>query len=164
MVRDGSTLVNWYAAKDIATRDQDYGPRAVRDTGETVEVLALELREGRVYLLPWIGDEAQGVERGAQVDTGWVPDDATAQLAAQSAVRLPQSLCRPEEIEGLINELEEACGLYVGSWQESPWLAGCLPLLLERAENGRLRTTLRGRTVTYSREEGLVVERGEAMM
>ncbi len=211
MLRDGDTLVDWYAPKDLATRDQDYGPRAVRDTGETVEVLALELREGSVHLLPWIGDEAQGVEYGAQVDTAWVPDGATAQLAAQSAVRLPQSLCRPEELEGLIDELEKTCGPYVGSWQDSPWLAGflvlllervrlpqslCRPeeleglidelektcgpyvgswqdspwlagflvLLLERSEDGRLSTVLRGRVVTYSREEGLVAERGEAMM
>ncbi len=164
MLRDGGTLVDWYAPKDLATHDQDYGPRAVRDTGETVEVLALELREGGVHLLPWIGDEAQGVEYGAQVDTAWVPDDATAQLAAQSAVRLPQSLCRPEELEDLIDELEKACGPYVGSWQESPWLAGCLALLLERGEDGKFSTVLRGRVVTYSRENGLVVERRGAMM
>lgn len=157
MAHDTSTLVDWYVAKDLATRDQDYGPRAVRDTGETVEVLALELRAGGVCLLPWVGDEGRGVECGAQVDTAWIPDDATAQLAAQSAVRLPQSLCRPEEIEGLITELEETCGPYVGSWQESPWLAGYLPLLLKRGEDGRLSATLRGRVVTYDPEEGLVV-------
>ncbi len=164
MVGDGDTLVGWYTAKNLETRDQDYGPRAVRDTGETVEVLALELRGQEVRLLPWVGDEEAGVECGAQVDTGCVPDDATAQLAAQSAVRLPQSLCRHERIEGLINELEEACGSLVGSWQESPWLAGCLPLLLERDEQGRLSTTLCGWTVVYSRNEGLVVERREAIM
>ena len=160
MVHDGRTLLDWYAPKDAKTRDQEYGPRAVRDTAETVEVLALELRGSEVHLLPWIGDEASGVERGAQVGTAWVPDEATAQLAAQSAVCLPQSLCRPDRIEGLIDELEQACGRFVGSWQESPWLAGCLPLLLERDERGRLCTTVGGWVVTYGREEGLVVERG----
>lgn len=164
MVRDGKTLLGWYTPKDAPARDREYGPRAVRDTTETVEVLAVELRGAEVHLLPWIGDEASGVELGAQVDTAWAPDDATAQLAAQSAVRLPQSLCRPDRIEGLINELEQACGPYVGSWQESPWLAGCLPLLLRRDERGRLCATVCGWAVTYSREEGLVVERGEAMM
>lgn len=159
MVRGGATLLGWYEAKDLATRDQDYGPRAVRDTQETVEVLALELRGHEVYLLPWVGDEERGVELGAQVDTAWVPDEVTAQLAAQSAVRLPQSLCKTEQIEGVIEELEKACGPLVGSWQESPWLAGCLPLLLRRGEDGRLGTTLMGRLVTYSRQEGLVVER-----
>lgn len=161
MVRQRETLVNWYKAKDLETRDQDYGPRAVRDTGETVEVLLLELRGEEVHLLPWIGCEGDGVELGAQVATAWVPDDVTAQLAAQSAVRLPQSLCKPDRIEQLIGELEEACGRFVGSWQESPWLAGCLPLLLRRDEAGRLGATVGGQVVTYDRDEGLTVRRGE---
>lgn len=161
MVSGRKTLAGWYMTKDFDARDQDYGPRAVRDTQETVEVLALEMRGGEVHLLPWVGDEAKGVGRGAQVDTAWVPDDETAQLAAQSAVRLPQSLCKPECIEQVIGELETAGGPFVGSWQESPWLAGCLPLLLKRDGDGRLSTTLNGRIVTYDRGEGLVVEQGK---
>ena len=161
MVSGRKTLAGWYMTKDFDARDQDYGPRAVRDTQETVEVLALELRGGEVHLLSWVGDGAKGVGRGAQVDTAWVPDDETAQLAAQSAVRLPRSLCKSECIERVIGELEIVGGPFVGSWQESPWLAGCLPLLLKRDGDGRLSTTLNGRIVTYDRGEGLVVEQGK---
>ena len=166
MVRDGGCLVDWYTLRSIAgtpaaVGDEDRGQRAVRDTQETVEVLLFELRDGRVYLLPWIGDENHGVARGAEVPIDGVPSAAVARVAAQSAVRLPLSMCPPERLDGLIGELEDACGRYVGAWQESEWLAGRLALLLERegGESGAFTTAVYGHRVRYTRACGLEAER-----
>lgn len=165
MVRDESTLVDWYELRTmvspLAGHDEDRGQRAVRDTQETVEVLLFELRDGLIYLLPWVGDEKRGVSCGAEVPIGEIPPDDVARVAAQSAVRLPLSLCRPDCIDELIDELEGSCGNYVGAWQESPWLAGRLALLLERREEGVFEATVLGHCVRYTRERGLEVEKGE---
>ncbi len=165
MVRDEGTLVDWYEprtmASPLAGHDEDRGQRAVRDTQETVEVLLFELRDGLIYLLPWVGDEKRGVLCGSEVPVGEIPPDDVARVAAQSAVRLPLSLCRPECIDELIDELEGSCGNYVGAWQESSWLAGRLALLLERRAEGVFETTVLGHCVRYTRERGLEVEKGE---
>ena len=74
-------------------------------------------------------------------------------------MRLPLSLCRPEELDDLINELEESCGQYAIAWMDSRWLSGRLALILERDEDGELAAYVRGQKVVYSRDEGLCVER-----
>ena len=140
-------------------RDEDAGQRAVRDTQETVEVMALRLVDGEVRLLPWIGDPSGGVERGSVVRTDIVPSDQMARIAAQSTVRLPISLCNPSRMDALIDEIEKMDGQWVGAWQESYWLAGRLALLFEEDESGELSVTLDGWKLTYTEREGLVTEK-----
>ena len=164
MCRDRNTLTNWYdlgrmVVETDATRDADRGPRAVRDTQETVEVMALRVCDGEVRLLPWIGDEPHGVAKGAPVATTSVPEPAVARVAAQSTVRLPLSLCRAGQIDRCIEELEAMDGPYAGAWQESPWLQGQLALLLRANEGGELSAELCGYRLTYSREMGLREEK-----
>lgn len=134
---------------------EDRGQMAVRDTQETVEVLLVRRCGGKLRLLPWVGDEGKGVELGAAIPIGYAPDDDCAQVLAQCAVRLPLAMCRYDEIDDLIDELEKACDPYVGAWQESYWLAGRLVLALED-KDGILSTEVFGWNVSYSREDGLV--------
>lgn len=166
MMRNASTLTDWYDAEVPAKeRDEDWGPRAVRDTQESVEVMALHRVGDSVYLLQWIGDSAAGVEPGAEVSTDVVPDDAIAKVAAQSTVRLPISICAPDRIEELVTALETMDGRYAGSWQESYWMQGQLALLLEDDDEGDLSTVLdlgaRAGVwkVAYARRLGLTVYR-----
>ncbi len=164
MCRNEDTLVGMYngrrseAQSAMAGGDYDSGPRAVRDTQETLEVVVLRRGEDGIRLLPWIGDEAGGVEPGAKVTTNLCPSDAVAKVAAQSVVRLPLSVCPPTRIEDVIRELEKEDGPYVGAWQESPWLAGQLVLFFEEDAAGALVAHLDGRCLTYSREMGLQTE------
>lgn len=137
-----------------AKYQEDRGQMAVRDTQETVEVLLVRKCEGELRLLPWVGDERRGVERGERVPTFCAPDEGCAQVLAQCAVRLPLAMCRYEEIDGLIDALEVACDSYVGAWQESPWLAGRLVLALDDLD-GSLSTEVFGWKVSYSRSDGL---------
>lgn len=162
MIQDGQSLTDWYFLSATDKTDADYGPRAVRDTQETVEVMLLQRNDGHIHLLPWIGDPRHGVEFGAEVPVGQVPDGAVAKLAIQSSARLPLSICSMDRIGQLIEVLEAMDSPYVGSWQESPWLQGQLALFLED-EDGKLTAQLNlGEegglwTVSYGRATGLTV-------
>lgn len=164
MCKNRSTLTGWYSSRKMlvesgSVRDDDRGPRAVRDTQETVEVMALRLRHGKVYLLPWIGDVRHGVRPGAVVPTDGIPPARVAKAAVQSTLRLPLAVCPPNKIDDLIDELERMDEPYAGWWQESPWLEGQLALLLEEDEDGRLSADVLGWRLAYSRELGLTVDR-----
>lgn len=154
MNRNECSLTDWFQPQ-IDERDDDKGQRAVRDTQETVEVVLLHKVGDDVRLLPWIGDERHGVARGERVPTDAVPDDAVAKVAAQCLVRLPQALCRLDQLDELIGELEDECGDEVVLWQESPWLAGKLALFLNDDGLENLSAVLRGWRLTYSRRNGL---------
>lgn len=162
MAADRMTLTDWYSLSTSNKRDKDYGPRAVRDTQETVEVVLLRLADNSLCLLPWVGETETGIEAGAEIPTDEVPDPRLAKLAVQSTVRLPLSLCRPEEIESLVSALEEMDEPFVGMWQESPWLQGQLVLPL-RGDGDLLSAeiTLSGEKkwlISYAREIGLTAQ------
>lgn len=156
---DERSLADWYSPQidrgSVVGRDDDRGQRAVRDTQETVEVLVLCETDSSVCLLPWVGDEERGVARGEEVPTAFVPRRELAMLVAQSAVRLPLELCRADQIDRLIDELEDACCERIGAWQESEFLAGSLVLFMHEVERGVFAAELCGRAVHYSRDAGL---------
>ncbi|WEV74910.1 CRISPR-associated helicase Cas3' [Bifidobacterium sp. ESL0798] len=97
----GNSLVDLFSALDEVKQsnelvdgskfhlDDDIGPRAVRDTQESVEVLLLAKNDKGINLLPWIGDESSGIALGTELPTDEMPDDSLSQLVAQCAVRLP---------------------------------------------------------------------------
>lgn len=136
---------------------EDVGQCAVRDTQETVEVLLVSIKDGHIHLLPWVGDKKSGVERGQEVPTAYEPDWALSMVLAQCAVRLPLSLCRPQLLDRLIEELEDGCERWVAAWQGVPALAGRLVLVMEEVdgETGTFEATVLGQRVRYTREDGL---------
>lgn len=161
LARDEKTLTNLFSrAVDDASdarMNEDAGQRAVRDTQETVEVLLVRREGGSIRLLPWVGDEQSGVERGQEIPTAFEPDWALAAVLAQCAVRLPLSLCRPQQLDKLVEELERGCERWVAAWQTVPVLAGRLALALEKVEGepGVFEVSLLGQSVRYAREDGL---------
>ena len=142
---------------------EDAGQCAVRDTQETVEVLIVSRKDGCVYLLPWVRDEKSGVERGQEVPTAYEPDWALSMVLAQCAVRLPLSLCRPQRLDRLIEELEDGCERWVAAWQNVSVLAGRLVLAMEEAEAepGVFEAEVLDQRVRYTREDGLSTVRRE---
>lgn len=140
--------------------DADKGQRAVRDTQETVEVLLLQETEGGLCLLPWIGDERNGVDPGSRVPTAFEPSADVARLVAQCAVRLPLSMCSLDKLDELIDELEENCGKWTAAWQDSPWLAGRLVLALWQEDGDEFVADVCGWRVSYTRRGGLATVRG----
>lgn len=165
LAKDEKTLTNLFcrAIEDNSNSrmSEDAGQCAVRDTQETVEVLLVSRKDGRVLLLPWVGDEKSGVEKGQEIPTAYEPDWALSMVLAQCAVRLPLSLCRPQQLDRLIEELEDGCERWVAAWQDVSVLAGRLVLAMEEVEDepGVFEATVLDQCVRYTREEGLSTAR-----
>lgn len=139
---------------ELQIGDLDAGPRAVRDTQETIEVILVrKTADGGIALFPWIGGKS--IETGAELPTDEAPDPQESKLLLQCTTRLPLSICPMNELDDCIEELERGCGRYVEMWQESPWLAGMLVLPLEEVRKDIYQTTLLGKTVQYTRHGGL---------
>lgn len=161
LAKDEKTLTNLFCRAIEDSSDsrmsEDAGQCAVRDTQETVEVLLVSRKGGCVYLLPWVGDEKSGVERGQEVPTAYEPDWALSMVLAQCAVRLPLSLCRPQQLDRLIEELEDGCERWVAAWQNVSVLAGRLVFAMEEVEDkpGVFEATVLDQRVRYTREDGL---------
>ena len=161
LAKDEKTLTNLFARaiedRSNSKMSEDAGQCAVRDTQETVEVLLVNRKDGHVHLLPWVGDEKSGVERGQEVPTTYEPDWALSMVLAQCAVRLPLSLCRPQQLDKLIEELEDGCERWVVAWQNVPALVGRLVLAMEEVEGepGVFEAEVLDQRVRYTREDGL---------
>lgn len=158
------TLVNLAdsnEAKASDGHDTDFGPRAVRDTQETVEVmLARKTDGGGLALLPWIGNEE--VAYGSMLPTQYEPSYSESLLLAQCSTRLPLSVCPEKELDRCIDELEGQSSPYVAQWQESPWLAGRLILPMDEVRPLLYEGALLGKRVRYSARDGLYAVRGES--
>lgn len=162
MEKNTSSLIDWYGLQidggGGARMDRDRGQRAVRDTQETVEVLLVREDSGSIRLLPWIGDPVHGVEFGGLIPTDFCPSPREALVVAQSAIRLPIELSSPDKIDSLIEELEGLCGWFVGSWQDSPVLAGCLVLPMRLSREGECVAEVAGKLLRYSEKGGMSIK------
>lgn len=165
LARDEKTLTGLFCRviedSSSSQMNDDAGQRAVRDTQEIVEVLLVRRESGRVRLLPWVGDEQSGVERGQEIPIAYEPDWALSMVLSQCAVRLPLSMCRLQQLDRLIEELEKGCEHWVAAWQCVPVLAGRLVLAMEEVEGepGAFETTVLDQCIRYTREEGLSTAR-----
>ncbi|SER29489.1 CRISPR-associated helicase Cas3' [Parafannyhessea umbonata] len=159
MQRERYSLIEMAATHSTTELEADFdaGSRAIRDTQESVDVLLLRRTGDGLALLPWVGDERHGVRKGGSVPIDTVPPPALAKVVAQSSVRLPLSLCPAGELESLILELEDACSMYVGAWQESPWLVGRLVLPLDEGA-GSFVARIHGHKVTYTARGGIACQ------
>jgi CRISPR-associated endonuclease/helicase Cas3 len=153
------TLINWLDIERKEDKDERKAAACVRDIADSLEVMVVQRKsDGRLCLLPWIGDENKGVAPGAAIATERVPEEKIARVAAVCTVSLPMSLCAPRLIDTVIKELEDkAIAAGIGRWQESFWLEGLLPLILDETLTGEIS----GYTVTYRNETGLSVTRKE---
>jgi len=145
------TLVGWLDGRAGDTEEATGGQARVRDTEDSLEVLLVWQDEsGQVRLLPGAHDHS-GASLGVTQTSA--PADHLALSVLGSSVRLPQRITSRGRIDAVIRELEVVGWQFMG-WQESPWLAGQLVMVLD----ANLRTTLGGESVRYDSELGLVVE------
>ena len=163
LLHESDTLVDLFTST-VNAGSEVKARQAVRDTRDSVEVLLLRRYDDEYALLPWIGGDA--VPCGAPVPVKTVPENRLAQVVLRCAVNLPDRICH--DIDALINELEIRADDCVDAWHQSPWLDGCLPLVLdeEKSESDRRRfvTTVHGFRIGYTREDGLTcvkVDKGE---
>ena len=154
LLRQSHTLVDLFTST-VDARSEAKARQAVRDTHDSVEVVLLRRCGDEYALLPWIGGDT--VPCGAPVPTKTEPENHLAQVVLRCAVNLPDRICH--DIDALINELEIRAGDCVDAWHQSPWLDGCLPLVLDEEESDsdrrRFVTTVHGFLIGYTREDGL---------
>ena len=151
----GKSLVGWL--RDSYSPTDDAKARAaVRDSGESVEVVAIQENDGKLELLPWVASSESGCALCRSLGDGSdVPDDAVARMAANCTVSLPPLLSAPWNYEHVIDALEART--QVTGWQESRWLRGQLPLVLDSSLNCSIETDRCVFRLHYSREMGLQV-------
>jgi len=118
----------------------------VRDTQETIEVIALE-QLGNGYSL--LGTNKDVSDR--------IDDDKIAKSIAQQTLRLPNVLSAPYRIDRTIQELEQYNLRRFKDWQSQSWLKGALGVLFDQNHCFELN----GYILKYDKYLGLTYEEVE---
>lgn len=138
-----NSLIGWLQnPTPIETEERVFAQ--VRDTQETIEVIALK-KCGNGYSL--FGEEEDLSIR--------VNDAEIANKIAQQTVRLPNQLSTHYNIDSTILELEALHGIHFSYWHEQPWLKGALGIIFDEED----RVVLNGFVLNYNKKYGLTYER-----
>jgi len=153
--REGKSVTGLlHADLENADDDNQRGQAAVRDSMDSIEVIVVQKRhDGTICLLPWITesntrlnmDEKMSDPRSTlvsmdmelplqELSTEFEPAPGTARLAATCTVTLPPAM--NWAIDSVIAELDRTSGF--PGWQQSPWLRGQLPLILDEQMNASI--------------------------
>lgn len=151
--RKGSSLIGWLRTS-FSALDDVRGRAAVRETDESIEVVAVQELEGGFKLLPWAVDVQGSLPNGGSLGDGIdVPDDEAARLAANCTVSLPPRLSSVRNYQEVIDVLEGQ--VQIPGWQESRWLQGQLVMVLDSECNSVVETGSYVYHLHYSKEAGL---------
>lgn len=140
-----ASLVGWLKNSN-PNESEENAYAQVRDTQETIEVIALE-RVGSGY-----GFIGKSQDLSAQIE-----DAEIAKKIAQHTLRLPNVLSVPYRIDQTIKELEEYNLRNLKEWQSQPWLKGSLGILFDKD----CRFRLNGYILKYNEHFGLTYEEVE---
>lgn len=143
-----TSLIGWLADSVGEVDDTAQGQAQVRDTEESVEVIAVQRIADQVHLIDPYGRPGRVVATDG--DPGW----ALAREVAQCTLRLPYQLCTPRVLDAVITDLERT--RYPG-WGQSPWLGGQLVLELD----ADLTAVVAGHHLRYDPDLGLQVRRAD---
>lgn len=144
-LKEGKTITGWLNT-DFPYSEQR-SEAAVRDGDESIEVLLLQKRNGRLCFLPWRGTDNE-------LDQTVLSYDQAGRVARQ-CIKLPPIMCKKYAIDSTISELEGLGAEIPETWRKSPWLSGQLFLILD--EN--LSCKLNGYELVYDRFIGLTYKK-----
>ncbi len=130
-------------------KSDEGGHSRVRDTDESIEVIALQKTE--------TGYGSLFGELSGQDISGTILDKKIGRKLAGETLRLPGPLCMPYRIDKTIRELEDIYRANLKNWDESVWLKGSLGILFDEDMNCRLN----GYLLHYDRKYGLLYEKEE---
>lgn len=127
-------------------QSEEYGYAQVRDTQETIEVIAVK-KFGNGYSL---------FDREEDVSCKLYDAEVTKRLAA-STIKLPLSISHYGNADKVIQELEKINMKYLSEWQERVYLKGKLGLIFDQNGNAELA----GEKLNYNMKYGLRIIRKE---
>ena len=143
------SLIGWLN-ETFSLADETKARAAVRDSGDTVEVIAVQVSNDGFTLLPWVTDIKGGRPcQGYLGDGSEAPDDEVARLAASCTVSLPFWLSSEQVIDALEIKSQAL------RWQESRWLQGQLVLAFDSNLDTVIETKDAIYRMHYSRKAGL---------
>ncbi|NLK08308.1 MAG: CRISPR-associated helicase Cas3' [Firmicutes bacterium] len=141
--RRDKSLIGWLAAKlDFSSDERAIAQ--VRDTQETIEVIALKEYETGYTFFHQECDLSQEIH-----------DPSVQRDISRHTIRLPLQLSAPYNIEQTITELEKFNLKYLPFWQESSWLRGMLGVIF----NEKDEFIINGFKLKYCRKLGLSCEK-----
>jgi len=138
-------LVGWLDTGITSDPLGKRGEAAVRDIGNTLEVLVLQQRGGDYFMLPWLAKQG-----GRRIPVLEPPGEELAKALAECSIQLPHALCY--KLDDTIEALEKIALGDLYRWQESPWLKGELFLVLDEDYTAELC----GYHLQYDRDYGLL--------
>lgn len=140
---ESEDLAGWSRQPSIA--DEQAAAGQVRDADESFEVIVVRNVNGRLYALPHV-QELDGIPVDGTIEL----DVVVARNLACCTVRLPGWTLSDDDLMDLESDGQE-------SWQQSRWLKGTLPLVLD--EN--LSREVERYIFRYDQQLGLLVDRKE---
>lgn len=151
--RSPKDLVGWLR-ESLTIADENIGRAVVRDSQESIEVIAVQECDGSLHVFPWV-DNVDGSSPTSRSlgDGEMIPDDDAARLAATCTVNLPPALSGPWNAEAIVKTLEMSYP--VPGWQESRWLKGQLVLVFNEAGEATIDTEIVVHRLRYARGTGL---------
>ena len=139
--RRGKTisLIKWLN-NDHPNQSEEHGYAQVRDSEETIEVIALKV----------CGDGYSFIDSDEDISNN-IDIPSVAKKIASSTLRLPLRFSMYGNADKTIKELEIYNTKYLSNWQNQEWLKGSLGIIFDN--NGNFE--LAGKTLHYDRKYGL---------
>lgn len=116
-----NTLIGWLKNPDMG-ESEERAIAQVRDIQETVEVIAVK-HCGTGYTCFGENEDVSG-----RIDEAKI-----AKKIAQQTLRLPHGIVAAIGADQLIRQLEQYNREFLLSWQEQPWLKGCLGIIFDES-------------------------------
>lgn len=138
-------LTGWLNTPD-ESESEDKACAQVRDTNETIEVIAVKrCGSGYGFFTPENASEQDISDR--------IGDPGTAKRLASQTLRLPSSVIRGDSVDRVIEGLEDYNRKKLRSWQNQPWLKGTLGVIFD--EDGTFRMEDFKMDLQYDSQYGL---------
>lgn len=140
---EGETIIGWLNNSNEVNNEEEAFAQ-VRDTKETIEVIALQANKNGVG---FVGDDEDISDK--------IEDYYFSKIIASNTLKLPQVLTEKYNINESIQFLEKYNLKFLADFQKSPWLKGSLGIIFN--ENGVFE--INGYILKYSNKYGLSYER-----
>ncbi|MGO1543350.1 MAG: CRISPR-associated helicase Cas3' [Gulosibacter sp.] len=141
----------WSKRSLTEASEEARGGAQVRDAELSIEVVIVQEMNGSVYSLPWLPEQ----HASQPVDLIYGIEEDLAEAVATCTVSLPSWMTQGKGLDGVLDDLENNG---IEAWQQSRWLKGMLPLILDED----FRTEINGHRLLYDQGLGLMIEKSDA--